>query len=247
MAPSTSPAPAPDSPEIKALNPTNGNPIWSCAIATFSDYWWNSPSLAPDGTVYIGYNSKSYAITNGFTKWVRDFTPLNQCDYAAGSGWVGRHNLHWDMHCAVARVATRWLHEVDGRPAWVLRSAGMCPAVGADGTIYFGTETAFYAVRPNGSFKWTNSVPNQSWWWSPDRPGWNSLCPSMALSLKHAVCPQPDQWRREMGVEHPPSATDTQPSRSARSVQSHRTGKSTSRTEMDHLFARPGWDKDLVE
>ena len=48
-----------------------------------------------------------------------------------------------------------------GTPRWKYPAAGLdnaCPAVAADGTVYYGGPDGLYAVNPDGTLKWTSPV-----------------------------------------------------------------------------------------
>jgi len=111
----------------------------------------SSPSLAADGTIYIGGNDGYlYALNaDGSTKWSYPTggpilsTPAIGAD---GTIYVGSsdHNLY--------------ALNPDSTLKWSFTSGydiTSSPVIGANGTIYFGSDDqSLYAVNPNGTQKW---------------------------------------------------------------------------------------------
>jgi len=140
---------------LYALNP-DGTVKWKFQVATFA-----TPSVAPDGTIYIGsLNSKLYALNpDGTIKWqfktgnAIDSTPAIGLD---GTIYVGSgdHNLY-----ALNPGGTlKWKFETD---AWIDAS----PVISKEGTVYMGSlDSHLYAVNPDGSLKW--KFATNSWIWS---------------------------------------------------------------------------------
>lgn len=122
---------------------------------------YSSPSLATDGTLYVGVEAtsaaKAYALSAaGAVRW----------DFRLPTDWV-------DTAPAVADDGTIYVGSWDGRlyalnPTgsirlrWSYTAGGFIassPAIGADGTIYFGSgDSSFYALNPNGTLKWNFPV-----------------------------------------------------------------------------------------
>jgi len=93
----------------------------------------SSPAIGPDGTVYLHAGSKLYALSpDGVLLWEAALDPEQATE---------------------AKVAT-----ITTTAAGLISS----PAVGADGTIYLGSGSKFYAIDPNGIERW--SLETYSWW-----------------------------------------------------------------------------------
>ena len=115
---------------LYAFNENTQGPIWALPTGTFFDGHLvdASPAVGPDGTIYVG--SDPYG--------------------AAGHG-----------HLAVPVDTNFWAINPDGTLKWPFPTGDgveSSPAIGADGTIYFGSyDSCFYALADSGSFgflKW---------------------------------------------------------------------------------------------
>ena len=126
------------------------------------DRSWSTPAVAQDGTIYVGSDDDHlYAVKpDGTLKWKlrlgdcdpKGFGPeSSRCDVDGGPtiGPDGTINTGGDGIHAV------W---ADGTLRWKLATAehvASTPALGADGTVYAGSEDdALYAVSPDGMKKW---------------------------------------------------------------------------------------------
>ncbi len=114
----------------------------------------SSPSIAEDGTVYIGsYDGNLYAINpDGSQKWAFPTGSLLEATAAIaedGTIYVG----NW------TGVKKFFAINPDGTEKWSFTAAGSIlssAAICTDGTIYVGCGSAkFYAINPDGSEKWT--------------------------------------------------------------------------------------------
>ncbi|MEW5801071.1 MAG: PQQ-binding-like beta-propeller repeat protein [bacterium] len=103
----------------------DGNLQWSCQTG---GEVCSSPAIGADGTVYAGSNDgRIYALRpeNGSLRWI--FPPAVISDTASDS-----QPMNTDMDDVFSS-----------------------PALGADGTIYVGSESGrIYAIDPNGTMKW---------------------------------------------------------------------------------------------
>lgn len=127
----------------------------------------SSPSVGPDGTVYIGVevgsstsatpSGRLFAVKpDGTQRWV--FTTPDWVDSAPAIGGDGTIYFGcWDGNLYALRP--------DGTKKWSFPAKGFIassPALGADGTIYFGSSGGnLYAVNPDGTLKW--SFPALDW------------------------------------------------------------------------------------
>jgi outer membrane protein assembly factor BamB len=132
-----------------------------------------SPSLAPDGTVYVAglYDPNLYALnpTDGSVKWA--------CSFKACGGWpfaspvVGRdgtlyQTLLYDSHLYAIepqRGTILWAVDLFDTPSIPTRDTyadGWSePVLGPDGTIYVSLDDVFLrAVDPAGHIKWATAL-----------------------------------------------------------------------------------------
>jgi len=120
-----------------------------------------STAIGPDGVIYFGDGDNFYAINpDGAAKWTKEFSEsyyfprINIAPAIAEDGTIytalsGNYNILFALNPA------------DGSTKWQLTLAsttqqGSSFAIGADGTLYFGTGGGIlYAVNPDGATKWT--------------------------------------------------------------------------------------------
>ena len=127
----------------------------------------SSPSVGPDGTIYLGVevgsstsatsSGRLFAVKpDGTQRWV--FTTPDWVDSAPAVAADGTVYFGcWDGNLYALRP--------DGTKKWTYQAAGFVsssPAIGADGTIYFGSSGGnLYAVNPDGTLRWT--FPTADW------------------------------------------------------------------------------------
>ena len=127
----------------------------------------SSPTVGPDGTVYIGVevgaststtpSGRLFALKpDGTPRWV--FTTPDWVDSAPAIAADGTIYFGcWDGNLYALRP--------DGTKKWSYAAKGFIvasPALGADGTIYFGSSGGnLYALNPDGTLKW--SFPALDW------------------------------------------------------------------------------------
>lgn len=131
---------------IHAVNP-NGTCKWKYHTG---DIITASPAIGLDGTVYCGsHDHKLYAFypNNGTVRWTfttGHWVRVNPC--------VGDDGT---VYCVSLDNFLYALYPENGTMKWRVNvGAGTNPTIGSDGTIYCGYG-ALYAVRPNGTIKWT--------------------------------------------------------------------------------------------
>ncbi len=119
------------------------------------------PSLAEDGTIYVTSGSTTDNVTavnpDGTLKWQ---VTVGRIRRSVSTGVDG------DVYVPVADGAIDGalvaLNPADGSEKWKFETAARvqtAPAVGFDGTIYFGTDTEeLFALRPNGTQRWVFEV-----------------------------------------------------------------------------------------
>jgi len=135
---------------VKAISP-EGKEIWKYHIG-FSE---SSATIAPDGTIYIGagHEFRGFLALNpdGTKKWFYE-TPNDISIIPAvasdGTIYVGE----WD--------GMFYAFNPDGSIKWTFKtplgyeSLISSPAIGKEGTIYFGAKDGFYALNPDGTERW---------------------------------------------------------------------------------------------
>jgi outer membrane protein assembly factor BamB len=151
---------------------TDGAPKWAGPFSTLSSNTAgsivSSPSVAPDGTIYIGNeigtststtsggqlfaiapNGTQKWVFNGATDWI-DSTPAIAPD---GTIYFGS----WDNNVYALNP--------NGTKKWSFATHGFVassPALAADGTIYIGSgDGNLYALNPDGTQKWL--YPTTDW------------------------------------------------------------------------------------
>ncbi|MFX1255693.1 MAG: PQQ-binding-like beta-propeller repeat protein [Promethearchaeota archaeon] len=135
----------------------NGTSYWN--YTTGDDIAYSSPAIDRNGTIYIGsLDNHTYAIfPNGTLKWSVDvgYNVLSSPAIDAnGTIYIVAREEYKNSHL--------WAIHSNGTKKWSINlsdSYGFNPnvAISEDGTIYFGTQTAFKAFYSNGTEKWSFS------------------------------------------------------------------------------------------
>lgn len=133
-----------------------------------SDQLLSSPTVGPDGTLYMGvgsvkYNEGKFIAMNpdGMLKWSVSIGLVDAKPVFGSDGTI---------YVAVKDGTLYALHSNDGTKLWSSKvgfKSTAYMAIGKDGTIFLGNESnVLFAVKPNGSIKWTyqaeglvNTVP----------------------------------------------------------------------------------------
>ncbi|MEK7309574.1 MAG: PQQ-binding-like beta-propeller repeat protein [Planctomycetota bacterium] len=121
----------------------------------------SSPSIASDGTIYIGsYDGGLYALspTTGSTLWTSPLAGVIHSSAAIatdGTIYTGAGNNLYAIN------------PVNGNQYWSYDTGSLVrssPVIDSDGTIYIGSvNNNLYAVNPDGSFKWSFATGGQIW------------------------------------------------------------------------------------
>jgi outer membrane protein assembly factor BamB len=148
-----------DTPYLKlcALDPQNGAAKWSYSmgVMTPSALYLGPPAIGPDGTIYVTYNQRLYALNpNGSFKWsyAPEGTPAPDqypCSMAIG--------VDGTIYCYLNYLnasASLFAIKPDGSLKWKFPGITGSPALGPDDTIYLPAGNMVYAVSPTGSLKW---------------------------------------------------------------------------------------------
>jgi len=118
---------------------------------------WSSPAIGADGTIYLGsVNGYLDAIApTGTRKWSYvigtevDSTPAIAAD---GTIYVAANDGY--LYAITAAGALKWKLSLADKTS-AFRAA---PAIGVDGTIYFGAGLRLSAISPTGTLKWAYPV-----------------------------------------------------------------------------------------
>ena len=112
----------------------------------------SSPTIADDGTIYIGAADKMCAVyPNGTIKW--QYKTGNAIRASPVIGQDG--TIYVSSHDGYLYA----FHPNNGTVKWKLKVAGglscySSPAIDDNGIIYVGTRYDFYAINPNGTVRW---------------------------------------------------------------------------------------------
>jgi outer membrane protein assembly factor BamB len=114
---------------------------------------YGSTAIAPDGTLYLNARNLFAINSNGTLKWMYPTTGFGESTPAIapdGTLYFGTTIGYPSYFYSVnPDGTTKWKYRMTG---WTATSS---PAIGNDGTVYFGFENAFYAMNPNGTIRWT--------------------------------------------------------------------------------------------
>jgi outer membrane protein assembly factor BamB len=119
----------------------------------------HSPVIGHDGKVYFAcYSDSLYALNpGGSLVWARDLGA--SVNSAPAVGLDGRIYVATTRDTLSRRL---WCYNPDGSLPWSYDLAAEAdfasPAIGPDSTIYVGANRYLYAVRPNGTLKWRDSL-----------------------------------------------------------------------------------------
>jgi outer membrane protein assembly factor BamB len=158
---------------VYAFDPATGARRWTNNDYESDNAWavgQKTPAIGSDGTLYVCIDAALVALdpADGSEVWSRDVRSGNFC---ANSAVVDRTGV-------IYIVSNDWLHafEPDGSPHWpqpfeltlLQEKSTSSPAIGADGTIYFGAEKSgggfagyVYAVNADGTLRWRYEVPGE--------------------------------------------------------------------------------------
>lgn len=150
--------------QLYAIDGASGSLKWAFASGAVLI---GSPAVGSDGTVFIGSNdSFFYAIhPDGRLKWISEavpsYSPINSSPVLSAAGdtvYFGNDNgefyaLSADTGASLWSFSVAAIHAPDSNTSVAISGA---PAIGSDGTIYFGCENGFlYALGYDGRLRWS--------------------------------------------------------------------------------------------
>jgi outer membrane protein assembly factor BamB len=140
-------------PQRTARSPYSGPDVaklkWS--FTTGGDVY-SSPTIGPDGTIYVGSDDDNlYAVnpdgSQKRTLTTGDYVHSSPAIGADGTIYVGSSDDK--LYAINPNGSQKWTFTTGDR-------VNSSPAIGADGTIYVGSrDGSLYAINPNGSQKWS--------------------------------------------------------------------------------------------
>jgi outer membrane protein assembly factor BamB/subtilisin family serine protease len=129
-----------------------------------------SPSVAPDGTVYVGSNDNSlYAYgPDGTLKWSHAGEGIYDTSAAAvgTDGTVYAGNTDGNIYAYTEAGTLKWQYTIQGAAGSSTsgNSVTCSTALGSDGTVYaHGSDGHVYALNADGTLKWLAAVPGFSY------------------------------------------------------------------------------------
>ena len=133
----------------------------------------SSPAIGSDRSIYFGcLDSSLYALNpDGTLKWsYKAEASIFSSPAVAGDGTVYFGNTlfdHWDKDPNESQEKYLYALTSDGTLRWKFKSLGSViasPALGSDGTVYFGSnDNNLYALTADGTLKWKYQTGNGVW------------------------------------------------------------------------------------
>lgn len=168
---------------LTAFDPADGSVIWSRDLGV-NDHVFASPAIGPDGTIYVATNpGVLYAVSpGGEIRWTFDVATIGyQCTFrsspaidADGTIYFGTNagNPASSFFALDPAGGVKWRFDPEDLPSGVPSThfdIYSSPAIGADGSIYFGQEFGrVYALEPAaGGVRWMVETRSGIIWPSP--------------------------------------------------------------------------------
>ncbi|HEV2392527.1 MAG TPA: PQQ-binding-like beta-propeller repeat protein [Verrucomicrobiae bacterium] len=136
-----------------------GTVLWSDDLGNAIS---SSPTLATDGTVYLGTAAGLVAVTN--------FNSVVSNRWSFGVAPSGSPAVGADGTIYFCGNGNLYALDPEGVQKWVFQTTGATggsPAVGSDQTIYFDGSYFLYAVTSSGTLKWKSAVAGTGSFRSP--------------------------------------------------------------------------------
>ncbi len=150
---------------LQAVGTGGGAALWTTALVADTGWFYATPVIATDGTIYVGGpDNNLYAVTAaGKVKWSKPVGSLRDSGLAIGADgtvYVGTGKP------GDGGGQSLFAFKPDGTQKWSYAGGGDCasyPLVGADGTVYFVTHTDLVALTPAGKLKWQTTLEDTIW------------------------------------------------------------------------------------
>jgi outer membrane protein assembly factor BamB len=147
-----------DDGKLYAINP-DGTAKWVLAEGLETNER-SSPAIGADGTIYFGSaDGNTYAVNpNGSLKWSFPASDAESSPAVGPDGtiYIGSSFFTFCLYCH--DVAALFAINPDGSLKWFYLNPNYSvlssPAIGVDGSIYFGDALSLNALTPDGSLKW---------------------------------------------------------------------------------------------
>lgn len=167
---------------LTALDPETGAIRWQVSGVS-QDHCFASPAIGADGTIYVGIQPGIvYAVApDGQLRWQFDIASAGFSGFlrsspavaADGTIYFGLNfgNPSSALFALTPAGAVKWIFEPSDLPGDTPRDhfdIYSSPAIGSDGTIYFGQEFGrVYALNPDGTLRWIEPTRSGVTWPSP--------------------------------------------------------------------------------
>ena len=165
---------------LTALDPETGRALWSCPLGV-NDHCLASPAIGADGTLYVATQPGIvYAVSSaGNLLWAFDIATVGFHGFLRSSPAVAADGtIYFGLNSGNPSSALFALRP-DGSLRWIFEPSDLptdtppdhfdiysSPAIGSDGTIYFGQEFGrVYALDPEeGTVRWIQTTRSGITW-----------------------------------------------------------------------------------
>ena len=147
-----------DDGKLYAINP-DGTAKWVLAEGLETNER-SSPAIGADGTIYFeSADGNTYAVNpNGSLKWSFPASDGESSPAVGADGTIYIGSLFFTFCAYCHDVAALFAINPDGSLKWFYLNPNYSvlssPAIGVDGSIYFGDALSLNALTPDGSLKW---------------------------------------------------------------------------------------------
>jgi outer membrane protein assembly factor BamB len=188
---------------LTALHPDDGRVLWSLALGV-NDHVFASPAIGADGTLYVATNScVVYAVSAaGALSWTFDAATAGyECTMRSSPAVAADGTIYLGTN-AGNRVSALFALRPDGTVRWIFAPSDLppgvpfdhfdiysSPAIGSDGTVYFGQEFGrVYALdAASGAIRWMVETRSGITWSSPALTAGGTLLISDLASRLYAI------------------------------------------------------------
>jgi outer membrane protein assembly factor BamB len=148
-----------DDGKLYAINP-DGTPKWALAEGLAFTNERSSPAIGGDGTIYFeSADGNTYAVNpDGSLKWSFPASDGESSPAVGADGTIYVGSLFFTVCLYCHDVAALFAINPDGSLKWFYLNPNYSvlssPAIGVDGSIYFGDGLSLNALTPDGTLKW---------------------------------------------------------------------------------------------